>query len=153
MFAQQLFECSSYMRVAHVRDWYASPAFAVVIYFFHNLSFLFISLYPINLLACQGPCCLRLGAWGLPLASRVEFFFFRSSSHGPRPGRCGPGLQVYESRMSSMIFKLPSVASTQKTASPAMSHQARQSSVSWSLIALMFQKRSCEARQMCTGAA
>jgi hypothetical protein len=53
--------------------------------------------------------------------------------------------------MSSMIFKLPSVASTQNTASPAMSHQSRQSSVSWSLIALMYQKRSCEARQLCTG--
>jgi len=33
------------------------------------LSVAFISLYPIDLLACQILFCLRLVAWGLPLAA------------------------------------------------------------------------------------
>ena len=111
--------------------------------FFIIQSFLFISLYPIDLLVCQQACALARLLLRLRACAFASLIFpgAGSSNRAPRPGRCGPGQQVYESRMSSMIFKFLSVASTQKTASPAMLVQSLQSAVSWSSIAFMNQKR------------
>lgn len=64
-------------------------------------------------------CCLPLVAWGLELAAWLPVAVYAApSTDEPCPG-C-PGQQVYESRMSSMIFKFSSVAGTTKQASPAM---------------------------------